>query len=386
MTKKLCVITGGRADYDLLKPVMEGIKVDPDLSLQLIVTGTHLSPEFGLTYKSIEEDGFNIDWKLEILLSSDTSYGTAKSLGLGLIGFAEAINKLSPNLIIVLGDRYEIFAAVSAALILKIPVAHIHGGEVTLRSFDDSLRHSISKMSHLHFVSTALYSKRVIQLGENPKNVFCVGSLGVENSKLLKLLSKKEVEKLLNFKFNQKNLLVTFHPSTLNDGSNVSDIKELLFSLSLLKNTNLIFTLPNSDPESRMIIEEINKFCNKNSNSRVYASLGQLLYFSCLKYVDAVIGNSSSAIIEVPSFQKASINIGGRQLGRAQASSIVNCLSKRASITASIDLIYSKEFQSKLKNVKNPYDNGHTSKLILQIIKKQSLTDLINKSFYDITF
>lgn len=386
MIKKICVISGGRADYDLLKPIMRHIQEDAHLRLQLIVSGAHLSPEFGSTYKSIERDGFNINWKLEMLISSDTPTGTAKSIGLGLIGFAEAFNNLYPDLIIILGDRYEIFAAASAALIFKIPVAHIHGGEVTVGSFDESLRHSISKMSHLHFVSTESYLKRVVQLGENPKNVFCVGALGVENSRRYELLSKQGVEKLLNHRFAQKNLLVTFHPSTLNNESNIKNIKELLLSLGSLKKTNLFFTLPNADPESRMVIEEINKFCERNSNAKAYASMGQLLYFSCLKYVDAVIGNSSSAIIEVPSFKKPSINIGDRQLGRIQAKSIVNCLAEKTSINSAIHLIYSKDFQSTLKNLKNPYDNGDTSKKILKIIKKQKLINITKKYFYDIPF
>jgi GDP/UDP-N,N'-diacetylbacillosamine 2-epimerase (hydrolysing) len=386
MIKKICVISGSRADYDLLKPIMRCIYEDPQLTLQFIVTGAHLSPEFGSNYKIIECDKFSVDWNLEILMSSDTPTGTAKSIGLGLIGFAEAFSKLSPDLIIVLGDRYEIFAAVSAALIFKIPVAHIHGGEITVGSFDESLRHSISKMSHLHFVSTESYYKRVIQLGENPKNVFYVGALGVENSKQYKLLSKQKVEKLLSFEFAEKNLLVTFHPSTSSNGSNLKDIKELLLSLGSLKTTNLFFTLPNADPESRIIINEISKFCEKNSNAKAYASMGQLLYFSCIKYVDAVIGNSSSAIIEVPSFKKPSINIGDRQHGRVQAKSIVNCLPERSSINSAIQLIYSKEFQLILKHLKNPYDNGDTSKKILKIIKKQKLTNITKKYFYDIPF
>ena len=250
-TRKICVITGTRADYGLLRWVMQGIKDDADLTLQIIATGMHLSPEFGLTYREIEQDGFSIDRKVEMLTSSDTAAGIAKSMGLGLIGFADALNDLKPDLIVVLGDRFEIFAAVSAALVARIPAAHLHGGETTEGAFDESLRHSITKMSHLHFVAAEDYRQRVIQLGEQPERVFLVGGLGVDNIKRMTLLDRQELEASLGLELAQKNLLVTFHPVTLETATATDQMAELLLALAELKDTQLIFTMPNADTDGR---------------------------------------------------------------------------------------------------------------------------------------
>ena len=270
--KKICIITGARADYGLLRWVMQDIKNDPELTLQIIATGSHLSPEFGLTYEAIEQDGFRIDRKIEMLISSDTPVGIAKSMGLGLIGFADALHELKPELILVLGDRYEIFSAVSAALVARIPVGHIHGGETTAGAFDESLRHAITKMAQLHFVATNTYRQRVIQMGEQPENVFLVGGLGVDGIKRLKLLGKEELEASLKFKFGKKNLLITFHPATLESSSAESQIMELLDALESLKDTQLIFTLPNADTDSRMLAEAVKNFVARHPNARSYTS------------------------------------------------------------------------------------------------------------------
>lgn len=384
MKRKICVITGTRAEYGLLRWVMQGIKDDPALTLQIIATGMHLSPEFGLTYQAIEHDGFQIDHKVEMLTSSDTSVGIAKSMGLGMIGFADALAQLQPDIIVVLGDRFEIFAAVSAALVARIPVAHLHGGETTEGAFDEALRHSITKMSHLHFVAAEAYQRRVIQLGESPECVFLVGGLGIDNIKRLALLDRSELEKALDFKLAAKNLLITFHPVTLEKATAVEQIQILLVALAELKNTHLIFTLPNADTDGRGVIKMVEQFVAKNPNARSYTSLGQLRYLSCIAQVDGVIGNSSSGLIEAPSFKKGTINIGDRQRGRLQANSVINCEPTLQNIRFALDQLYSYEFQASLPSVKNPYGEGGASEKIVDTLKYYDLSNLLKKKFHDL--
>jgi len=294
MTRKICIITGTRAEYGLMRWVMQGIKDDSELTLQVIATGMHLSPEFGLTYQAIEQDGFQIDRKVEMLTSSDTPVGIAKSMGLGLIGFADTLNELRPDLIVVLGDRFEIFSAVSAALVARIPVAHLHGGEATEGLIDEAIRHSITKMSHLHFVAAEAYRQRVIQLGEQPDRVFLVGGLGIDNIKRLQLLDRAALETSLDFKLGPKNLLITFHPVTLETATAANQMEELLAALAALHDTQLIFTLPNADTDGRTLIKRVEQFVAQHPNARAYTSLGQLRYLSCIAQVDGVVGNSSS--------------------------------------------------------------------------------------------
>ena len=381
--RKICIITGTRADYGLLRWVMQGIKDDQYLTLQIIATGMHLSPEFGLTYREIENDGFQIDRKVEMLTSSDTSVGIAKSMGLGMIGFADALSELSPDLIVVLGDRFEIFSAVSAALVARIPVAHLHGGELTEGAFDDALRHSITKMSHLHFVAAEQYRQRVIQLGEHPDRVFMVGGLGIDNIKNLQLLNREELEASLDFKLGIKNLLVTFHPVTLEMETASDQMAELIAALEELQDTQLIFTMPNADTDGRVLINMVEKFVAEHSNARAYTSLGQLRYLSCVSHVDGVIGNSSSGLAEVPSFKKGTINIGDRQRGRLQAASVINCEPTRRSIAAALEQLNSDDFQKSLRKVTNPYGEGGASEKVVETIKNYLLDGLLKKSFYD---
>lgn len=383
MSRKICVITGARAEYGLLRWVMQGIKDDPELTLQVIATGMHLSPEFGLTYREIEKDGFKIDRKVEMLTSSDTPVGIAKSMGLGLIGFADALNELSPDLIVVLGDRFEIFAAVAAALVARIPVAHLHGGEATEGLIDEAIRHSITKMSHLHFVAAEEYRQRVIQLGEQPERVFLVGGLGVDNIKRLKLLDRAELEASLDFELGQKNLLITFHPVTLETATALDQMEELLATLAELKNTQLIFTLPNADTDGRALMKMVEQFVAQHPNARAYTSLGQLRYLSCIAQVDGVVGNSSSGLAEVPSLKKGTINIGDRQRGRLQAASVINCEPTRESIEAALKRLYSADFQVSLSQVLNPYGEGGASEKIVASIKSAPLEDVLKKRFYD---
>ncbi|MDB9752176.1 UDP-N-acetylglucosamine 2-epimerase, partial [Gammaproteobacteria bacterium] len=342
------------------------------------------SPEFGFTYREIEQDGFKIDRKIEMLTSSDTSVGITKSMGLGMIGFADALNELKPDLIVVLGDRFEIFAAVSAALVARIPVAHIHGGEATEGLIDEAIRHSITKMSHLHFVAAEEYRQRVIQLGENPERVFLVGGLGIDNIKHLKLLDRTELEYAINFKLGQKNLLITFHPVTLDVGTAAEQMEELLVALDTLNETHLIFTLPNADTDGRILINMIEQYVKNRSNACVFTSLGQKRYLSCVYYVDGVVGNSSSGLAEVPSFRKGTINIGDRQRGRIQTESVINCEPNRQDIKAAIEKLYDQDFQTSLKDVKNPYGEGGASEKTVKVISSISLDEILKKRFYNL--
>ena len=382
--RKVCVITGTRAEYGLLYWLLKEIQNDKELELQLIVTGMHLSPEFGLTYKEIEKE-FKINKKIEMLLSSDTPVGISKSMGLAQISFAEAYAELKPDILIVLGDRYEIFSCVSAAMIAQIPIAHLHGGETTEGAFDESIRHSITKMSHLHFTAADEYKNRVIQLGENPSRVFNVGGLGIENIKRLKLLTKEEFEKSIDFKLNKKNILVTFHPVTLESSTAQEQFQELLNAVDELKDTNIIFTKANSDTDGRVINQMIDEYVVKNAHKSIgFTSLGQLRYLSALQYVDAMVGNSSSGLTEAPSFRIATINIGDRQKGRIKASSVIECEPNKDSILKSFEKLYSKEFQETLKTTINPYGDGCASKKIVEILKSVDLENIIKKSFYDL--
>jgi GDP/UDP-N,N'-diacetylbacillosamine 2-epimerase (hydrolysing) len=385
--KKICVITGTRAEYGLLYWLLKGLQEDDEIELQLIATGMHLSPEFGLTYTQIEKDGFHIDRKVEMLLSSDTAVGITKSMGLGLISFADAFDELSPDIIVLLGDRYEILSAASSALIANIPIAHLHGGETTEGAFDESIRHAVTKMSHIHFTAAEEYRTRVIQLGENPDRVFNVGALGIENIKRLKLLSKEEFEESISFKLNQKNLLITFHPVTLEQGSAEKQFQELLNAVDELRDTNLIFTKANSDSEGRAINRMIEEYVTKNKDKAVaFASLGQLRYLSALQYVDAVIGNSSSGILEAPSFEIGTINVGERQKGRLRAESIIDSPPEAEQIKNALHYLYSPEFQKKLIYCINPFGDGKASGKIISIVKTTPCKQLLKKEFYNISF
>ena len=382
MTKrKICIVTGSRAEYGLLYWLIKEVNDDQNLELQLITTGMHLSSEFGLTYKEIEKE-FKIDKKIDMHLSSDTSEGISKSMSIAQKSFSKAYNELKPDIIVVLGDRYEIFSAVSSAMISKIPIAHLHGGEATEGLIDEAIRHCITKMSHLHFTATEEYSKRVIQLGEEPNRVFNVGGAGIENIKRLKLLTKEDFEKSINFKLNIKNILVTFHPVTLEGKTSKKHFQELLDSIDDLEDTNIIFTKANSDVDGKVINQMINQYTKKNlKKSFCVASLGQLRYLSALQYIDFIIGNSSSGLLEAPSFKIGTINIGDRQNGRLKAESVVDCLPNKKNIKKAIKKIYSNKFQNLLKDIKNPYGHGCASKKIIKVLKIIKLDKILKKNF-----
>jgi UDP-hydrolysing UDP-N-acetyl-D-glucosamine 2-epimerase len=379
--RKICVVTGSRAEYGLLYWLMKEIAGDPDLQLQIIATGMHLSPEFGLSYKTIEADGFHLDARVEMQLSSDTAIGIAKSMGLGLIGFADALDFLGPDLLVLLGDRYEILAAAQAAMVARIPIAHIAGGDSTEGAVDEAIRHSITKMAQLHFVTNQVSARRVKQLGENPDYVFDVGSLGLDFIKRMKLLSRQELEESLEFQFQERNLLITFHPATLDLEPAALQFQELLAALDRLgQRVGTIFTKPNSDVGGRGIMQLMDSYAANHPFARVYSSLGQDRYLSIMSQVDAIVGNSSSGLYEAPAFRKPTVNIGDRQKGRLQAASVINCSPEASAIEKAILQALSAD----CSHVVNPYGEGNASVRIKDCLKQiPEPKQLLKKHFFE---
>lgn len=384
MSRKICVVTGTRAEFGLLRWLMQEVAASEALTLQVVATGMHLSPEFGLTYREIEQAGFNIDAKVEMLVSADTSSAVTKSMGLGLIGLADAYARLSPDLIVLLGDRFEIFAAAAAAMISGIPIAHLHGGETTEGAFDECIRHSITKMSHLHFVAAEDYRNRVIQLGEQPERVFLVGGLGIDAIKRTTFMTREALEESIDFRFGKRNLLITFHPVTLEGESSVHQMSELLTALEVRHDTHMIFTMPNADTGGRVLTAMVEAFVATHPNARAYSSLGQLRYLSCMRFADAVVGNSSSGLAEAPSMGIGTIDIGNRQRGRLRASSVIHCEPNSKEISLALETLYSPAFITRLEKVVSPYGTGGATQQIVEIIAKHSLHKLIKKSFFDL--
>lgn len=385
--KRIGIMTGTRAEYGLLKPLMQEINKDNDLELYLIVSGMHLSPEFGMTYQEIEEDGFEINAKVEMLLSSDSPAGISKSIGLGVIGFADEFQRADLDMLILLGDRYEALSAAICAMVMRIPIAHLHGGELTEGAIDEGIRHSITKMSYLHFTSTEQYRNRVIQLGENPERVFYVGTLGVENIKKINLMTKEELERSIHFEIDENTVIVTYHPVTLENNTVEEQFLNLLEVLDRNPKIRMIFTKANADTNGRIVNELIDKYAAQNSERAcAFMSLGQKRYLSALKYCRIVIGNSSSGIIEAPSFGKPIINIGDRQKGRICADSVINCGYTQQEIQQAMETALTEEFENKARNCRNPYEKENTAANIISVIKDYLLNDKIKlkKGFYDI--
>lgn len=385
MKKKIVVVTSTRAEYGLLKPIIKRMRQVEEFDVYIAATGAHLSPEFGLTYKEIEEDGISIDEKIEILLSADTPSAISKSMGLSMIGFADYFEKVKPDMLILLGDRYEALAIAAAALNQRIPIAHLYGGETTEGAIDEYIRHAITKLSYLHFTSTEEYRKRVIQLGEAPERVFCVGAIGIENILNEKLMSKSELEESINYKLDLPYAVVTFHPVTLEDNRSEEQAKALLSACETYKDMKFIFTKANADTSGRIINQLIDSFVKKHDNAVSIDSLGMVRYLSAMKYCSMVIGNSSSGLVEAPSFRIPTVNIGDRQKGRIQADSVINCEPVKEDIERAIGLALSDEFKEKARNVVNPYGSGNTSGRIVETVKEFLLKDKVNmkKRFYD---
>lgn len=383
--KKICVITGSRAEYGLLQSLMMLIKQSKSLQLQILATGMHLSQEFGLTYKSIEEDGFVIDEKVEMLLSADTDVAVAKSTGLGMIGFADALRRLEPDLIILLGDRFEIFAAASAAYLMKLPIAHLHGGELTEGATDDALRHAITKMSYLHFTSTETYRKRVIQLGEDPARVYNFGAIGIDAIKNLNLLPKDQLEVSLGIKLGAKILLVTYHPVTMEHNTAAGQMDALTKALQDYTDCTIIFTMPNADADGRIIMQKIEEFVRNNSaGAAAFKSLGQLRYLSLLKLASVVVGNSSSGIIEAPSFGIPTVNIGDRQKGRISSDTVTDVVAEHSAIKTALSQALQPDYKDWCATQANPYGEGHTAAKILNTIEKLETITNLKKKFFDL--
>ncbi len=385
--RKICVVTGTRAEYGLLYWLMKEIQDDPDLEIQIAVTGMHLSPEFGLTYKKIEDDGFHLDERVEMLLSSDTSVGIAKSVGLGVIGFADALARLNPDIMVVLGDRYEIFAAVQAAMTAKIPIAHIHGGESTVGAMDEAMRHAITKMSHFHFTAAEVYRRRVIQLGEMPERVLNYGAPGLDNLNRTDLLDKDAFEKAIGFHLGDLSFLITYHPVTLSPESPAQALSELLKAIDQFSNAKVIFTKANADTSGRIINQRIDEYVGMNPlRAKVFTSMGRMLYLSAVKHVDIVIGNSSSGLLEVPVFKKPTVNMGDRQQGRLRADSVIDCMENEREIVEAIKKGLSDDFKSILGKTVSPYGHGNASLKIKEYLKNVSLQNVLMKQFHDIRY
>ena len=385
MKRKICVITGSRAEYGLLHWLMKGVLMANDFQLQIIATGTHLSPDFGLTYKEIEEDGFDINKKVEMVLSADTPSAIAKSTGLGMIAFADVFTDLKPDIVVILGDRYEIFAAAFSAFIACIPIAHISGGETTEGAFDEAIRHSITKMAWWHFVAADEYAKRVIQLGEDPKRIFNVGSLGVDAIKKLRFLTKQELMDKTGIVFGKRNLLVTYHPVTLEKQTSRKYFQSLLDVLNELDDVYLIFTMPNADSDSRIIKQMIDDYvATHKGNSIAFTSMGHTNYLSTLQFIDGVVGNSSSGLGEAPTFKIGTINIGDRQKGRLKAKSVIDCVPTKKSIKMAIETLYSRDFQKALLSVESPYGEAGAAEKIIRVLQETKFPEEIKKGFYDL--
>jgi len=385
--RRIAVTTGTRADYGLLYPLLCEIRNDPAFELQLIVTGMHLSPEFGLTYRDIEKDGMQIGARVEMLLSGDTPSAIAKSIGLGTIGFADVLQQLRPDLLVLLGDRFEALAAAQAALVARIPIAHIHGGEVTEGAIDEAVRHSITKMASLHFVAGSSFRRRVIQLGEQPDRVFNFGAPGLDNIRRLKLLERDELERVLGFSLGARFFLVTYHPATLGSRPPEESMGALLHALDAFPDARVVMTYPNADTGGRILIRQVERYAATNPGRVLaVASLGQLRYLSVMRQADVVVGNSSSGLIEAPTFRKPTVNIGERQRGRPRAVSVIDCDEAASAIVRAITKATSTEFQSELHGVVNPYGDGKAATRIADELRRVALAGLANKRFNDVAY
>jgi GDP/UDP-N,N'-diacetylbacillosamine 2-epimerase (hydrolysing) len=381
--RRIAVLTGSRADYGLLRPLLQELRDGAAVQLQLIATGAHLAPEFGSTYREIEADGFSVDRAIDLQLGDDTPVGVGHAMGRALSGLADVLAALRSDLLVLLGDRYEVLCAAAAALVARVPIAHLHGGEITEGAFDDAIRHAVTKMSHLHFVAAEEYRRRVLQMGESADRVFLVGGLGVDAITRLELLDRPALERELGFRFCAKSLLITFHPATLDPTESSTQIAELLAALAPLDDTTLIFTMPNADPGNRAIAAAIDAFAAAHPNAAVFTSLGQRRYFSCVRQVDGVLGNSSSGLTEVPTFGKVTINVGDRQRGRLRANSVFDCEPDRQSIAEALRRLYAPGVMTQAAAATNPYGDGGASGRIRSVLERFPLSELTRKTFVD---
>ncbi len=384
-SRRICIVTGTRADYGLLYGVLREVKADPELDLQLVATGMHLSPEFGRTEQTIEEDGFEIDARVEMLLAGDTGVGTAKSMGVGVMGMADALDRLEPDVVVVLGDRFEMLSAAQAALVMRIPIAHIHGGEVTEGAFDESIRHSLTKMAHYHFVVADPYRRRVIQMGEAPDRVFTVGAPGLDQIQYVDLLDRTSFEQSIEWTLGEPTFLVTYHPATLGDAHPVDAVHELLQALDQFDDAHLLFTKANADPQGREINQVLASYCADRDDARLYDTLGQQRYLSALQHVDVVVGNSSSGLIEAPAFNLPTVDVGARQRGRLRGPSVIDCAEQADEIAEALEQAVRPAFQARIRGAESPYGQGQAAERITRHLKRQPLdASVLTKSFHDL--
>jgi GDP/UDP-N,N'-diacetylbacillosamine 2-epimerase (hydrolysing) len=385
MNRKIAILTGTRAEFGLLKPIIIKLKAVPEFEINVVVTGAHLTPEYGLTYREIENAGVHIDHKLDILLSADTPAAVSKTMGLAMISFADYFARIEPDLLLVLGDRYETLAVCCAAMNQRIPIAHLYGGETTEGAVDEGIRHALTKLSYLHFTSASRHRRRVIQLGEQPDRVFEVGAIGIENILNEKLLSKDELESAIALKLDKPYGLVTFHPVTLENNHSAEQFEALLQVCQKHEEMKFVFSKANADTNGRIINQMLDESAKRHDHIYAFASLGMLRYLSAMKYCTVVMGNSSSGIIEAPSLGVPTINIGDRQKGRVQADSVINCGSVTGEIEQALQLARSNAFRARARNTVNPYGDGNTSGKIVKIISDFLLNGKINlkKKFYD---
>lgn len=386
MSRRVCIVTGTRAEYGLLRGVIAGVAESADLTLQIVATGMHLSARFGETWRDIEADGWQIDARVPTLSDDDTPAAIADAIGLGVAGIGAAITRLTPDVMVILGDRFEIFAAAVAALVARVPVMHLHGGEISEGAYDDALRHAITKLSHLHCVAAEPYRRRVIQMGESPEQVLVVGGLGVDALSRIAPMARSALEASLGITFGSRNLLVTFHPATLEEETSRRQVDELLAALEPLADTHLIFTLPNADTGGRDIAAALTRFVASRPRAWAFASLGQERYLSCLRHVDAVVGNSSSGLLEAPTVGTPTINIGDRQQGRLKADSVIDCAPVRHDIAAALERVYDPVFRAQLSSVVNPYGAAGASARIVEILRATNLDGVTRKVFHDMTW
>jgi UDP-N-acetylglucosamine 2-epimerase (non-hydrolysing)/GDP/UDP-N,N'-diacetylbacillosamine 2-epimerase (hydrolysing) len=383
--RRICVVTGSRAEYGLLFWLLRELRDAADVQLQLVVTGMHLSPEFGYTARTIEDDGFTVDAKVEMLLSGDSAAAITKSTGLGVIGFADAFERLRPDVLVVLGDRFEILAAAQAAFLARIPIAHLHGGEATEGALDDGIRHAITKMSQLHFVAAEPYRRRVVQMGERPERVFNFGAPGLDQLRNLQWLDRAGLEQALGMPLPQPLFVVTYHPVTLAERSPAEPMRELLAALDRFANASIVVTYPNADQNGRVVIGLIDEYVRTRApRVRAFASLGQRNYLSLMRECSVVIGNSSSGLIEAPALRKATVNIGDRQRGRLRATSVIDCDEQADAIAAAIQRALGAEFQATLAGVQSQYGHGGASAEIVKVLRTTPLAGLLQKGFRDL--
>ncbi len=384
-SRRIAVVTGSRADYGLLYWLIHDLHRAPDFELQLVVSGMHLMPQFGRTIEVIERDGFSIAATVDLEIDADTPHALARAIGTGTAGFADAFAQLDPELVVILGDRFEALAAATAAFAQRRPIAHLHGGEVTEGALDDGFRHAITKLSSLHFTAAEPYRRRVIQMGEPPDRVYNVGAPGLEHLTRTPLLSRSEVERAIDFALGDQAFLVTFHPATLDADDPAEQCRELLAALDAFPQARIIMTLPNADPGGQGIIALLQAYAQRHAQRcRLFASLGQQRYLSLLRWVDIVVGNSSSGLIEAPSAKCATVNIGERQRGRLRAASVIDCPPRKAEIEAALRRALDPDFRARLSDVQNPYGDGAVAQRILTVLRRVDPRALVHKRFYDV--